>query len=66
MKLPKQTYENLPALYVVLGFIAGQVVDSNLALASGALLTAVGINVFHLRLRYRDTYEEIELKGIGK
>ena len=64
MLLPRRIYEYLPAMYVVFGFIAGQVIESNLALGSGILLTVAGIHVFYMRLNHRVQWEEIEIKGL--
>ncbi len=46
-------YELRPALYVISGFIAGHTVEHDLAISSGALLAAVGVYVYHLRLIFR-------------
>ncbi len=46
-------YELLPALYVLSGFMAGHVIDNNLAFGSGILLTITGLHVFYLRLKFR-------------
>ena len=56
--IPAWLYELLPFIYLASGLLAATKLKGSLAIASGALLIAAGIQVLRMRGRYRKAMRE--------